>query len=796
MRCEEGPMSDSYGRFSDDGSEFIITTPRTPRPWINYLTNGDYCALCSQVGGGFSFYRDHRVNAVLRRGMNQHLEDLPGRFIYVKDERTGDVWCPGAHPIADVDDFRACHGMGYTRIESVRRGVRAQLRFFVPPGIDAECWMLELANDGPEPLDLSVYSFADLALGNVSLEEQAVQFMCLFNETAMGEQEMIFHKRWWHSEYGWHEVEGAWPYRAFATTSVKPVAMLANRDEFFGAFRLADRPEAIERDDLPDAVNSGKDLAAVFQWRVTLEPGKAWHADVAIGVQPDEDTGEARARIRALQDHETYRRAWEDTLRHWRDLFDTVSVETPVDDVNRMGNWWNKWQLMVNFYFGRGPSYYHKGQYPAMRDSCQDAFGVIPLSPALARRNLVRIGGFFFADGRAGAGCNRIGVAEPPSIKVDLPLWYVLAVCDYLRETADDTILDESVALLDGGRSTVYEKMRTGIERMIDQRGPHGLPLIGKGDWNDAASNIGPGGKGESVWLAQFLYFVIHQIAPVMRRRGDTAALAAYERRAAEIRGIVNDVCWDGEWFVRAFRDDGRPVGVRGEKEGTIWINSQTWAVIAGISDRERLGACLDAVEAHMGTPYGLTNLAPAFTEVDETIGLITRFRAGWKENGAVFSHASAFNVVARAMLGRGREAVDLYRRILPCARDPRQYLMEPYAFSQFCAGPAAGPEFGRGAFHWLTGTAAWMFRALTDYIIGVRADWDGLLVAPAVDPSWTAFGLKRTFRGSVYHFEFANPDGVETGVREIILDGTPIAGNLVPAPTQPVHHVRVVMGR
>jgi cellobiose phosphorylase len=337
--------------------------------------------------------------------------------------------------------------------------------------------------------------------------------------------------------------------------------------------------------------------------------------------------------------------------------------------------------------------------------------------------------------------------------------------------------------------------MCIGIERMINLRGPHGLPLIGRGDWNDPANAIGAKGKGESVWLAQFVYLVISEIAPFMEHKKDVKRLAGYQKRAEELKKIINDSCWDGEWFVRSFRDDGRPVGVKGQKEGFIWINSQTWAVIGQCADADRLNSCMDAVEKHMGTPYGLMNLAPAYGKFDPSIGRITAFRAGWKENGAIFSHASSFTIVARAMLGRGKDAMDLYRRILPMGKDPDQYLMEPYVYSQFCAGPAAGHEMGQGAYHWLTGTAAWMFRAMTDYIIGVRAELNGLRIRPAVDPAWKRFSLRRRFRGCDYRFEFHNPDGVEVGVRQILLDGKPIAGDFLPLPTRRMHHVVVRMG-
>ena len=787
-------MKSKYGHFSDDGREYIVTTPHTPRPWVNFLTNGDYCSLCSHVAGGFSFYKDHRFHGVLRRGMTTSLDDLPGRFIYVKDEQTGEVWNANVHPIGKFDTFEARHGVAYTTIASSYRKIAASLRFFVPRGIDAEMWTIELANTDKKPRKLSVYSLADFTLGNVSLCELDNNFHGLFYEVELTDRAMGAQHKFWFEEYGWSENNVIWPYRAFVTSTRKPDRIVADRSAFFGAFREYHNPAGVEPPLMPEGATAGKCLVGVCQWRITLRPGQRWTTHVAVGIQPNEASGKNRAMIAKLQKPETYDKAWDATRTWWAGLFSGVEVNTPDNDINVMMNTWNKFQLSVNFFFGRGPSYYHKGQYPAMRDSCQDAFGMIALKPELAKENLNRIAHFFFADGQACAGCNRIGIKEGPSVKVDLPLWFVMAAADYIRETGDAGFLDERFPLMDAGESSVYDKMIAGIDRMLEQRGSHGLPLMGKGDWNDAANAVGRGGKGESVWLGQFLCLAIREIAPLMHLKNDGAKLARYEQRADELRRIINETCWDGEWFVRAFRDDGRALGVKGEKEGFIWINSQTWAVIAGIADAGRLNTCMDSVEKHMGTAYGLMNLAPAYKKFDPTVGLITGFRAGWKENGAVFSHASAFNVVARAVLGRGRDAVDLYRRILPTGKDPDTYMIEPYIFTQFCAGPAAGEEHGQGAYHWLTGTAAWMFRAMTDYIIGVRPEMNGLRIKPAVDPSWKQFSMKRVFRGCRYEFDFRNPNGAQTGVKQILLDGKVVDGDLLPLPTKKAHKVVVTM--
>ena len=788
-------MKTKYGAFSKDGSEYIITRPDTPRPWINYLTNGDYVSLCSHRGGGFSFYKDHRMHAIMRRGNFVHLDDMPGRMIYVKDEESGEIWMPNVSPIGKFDTFESRHGMGYTRLTTEYKKIKVSATWYVPQGIDAELCDLTVVNTGKKPRKIAIYTLNEMTLGSQFLDEQEIRIISLFNRVEKTDRSMIFTKEWWHTLNYWYEGGTHWPMRVFQTSTVKPSRMIANRDAFMGAYRTHANPIGLESKLLPACADSGKDVGSVWQWRISLAAGKSWENHMAIGIQKNEASAENTAMIDSLQEVDTYTEAWTRTRTWWDNLMGAVTIKTPDRDINTMINYWNKLQLAVNFYIGRGPSYYHKGQYPAMRDSCQDAFGMIPLSPTMARENIKRLAGFFYKDGRSCGGCNRIGLPEGPSHKVDLPLWLSLCVGDYVRETGDYTLLDEVIPYVDGGASSIYERMIAGIDRIIEDRGSHGLPLIGTGDWNDAANKIGKDGKGESVWLAQFLVFAINEIMPFIKRRNDTARLDTYTKRAAEIKVIVNRDCWDGEWFVRAFRDDGRPVGVKGQKEGFIWINSQTWAVISDISDKKRLNTCMDSVEKHLGTKYGLMNLGPAFTTTDNSIGLITSFFKGWKENAGVFSHASSFNVVARAMLGRGKDAVDLFKRILPTGKTPDLYLQEPYIYSQFCVGPSSKDEFGTGAYHWLSGTAAWMFRAAIDYIIGVHPELDGLRINPAVDPSWKKFSISRRFRDAMYEIEFVNPNGVESGVTEILLDGVAVKGNLLPLPTAERHVVKVTMG-
>ena len=785
----------TYGHFSDDTAEYVITDPHTPAPWINYLTNGNYLALCSHRGGGFSCHLDHRFGSILRRGQQVHRDDTPGRFFYLKDEDSGEIWSLAGHPISGaMDHFEARHGAGYTRITSSQNGIGGEQRYFVPRGHDCEIWSVKLRNDSDHPRRLSLVAYAELMLGNWFIDVNEPAFASLFNVIEQDARTLTYRKQWWNAVAHWDEHNEPWNLRVFATSTRAPDELCASRDAFIGAFRSLQNPVGLESATLPQVAASGRDACMAQRWSVALAPGMDWSTDVVLGVQPSEDSAESRAEIAALQHSATIERLWSETRAWWDGMLDSFHVETPDAEINRMMNVWNKIQVMANFHFGRAPSYFHKQQYPSVRDQCQDTFGVTLIDPDLARGKILHIARFFFSDGRAGAGCNRLGLPEGASIKVDVPLWLILTVADYIKETGDWALLDESLPLLDGGTSTIYEKLKAGMARIATDKGPHGLPLIGRGDWNDAADQIGAQGRGESVWLAQFLVFTVREAAFLFRHQGDTDLLASYEQIAYEQERIVREQCWDGEWFVRAFKDDGTPVGVKGTEEGFIWINSQTWAVMAGVGTPDQRDRAMDSVIEHLETECGLMNLAPAYTKPDPTIGIITAFKPGWKENAAVFSHASAFNVCARAKLGRGSDAVELFRKLLPGGRDPDRYLVEPYVYAQFVAGPAAGDEFGEGAWHWLTGTAAWMIRALSDYIFGVRAEVDGLTINPSVDPAWREWTFTRRFRGSTYTIQFRNPNGAQSGVREIRLDGQPITGNHLPLPTAAEHHVEVTL--
>lgn len=762
-----------YGAFSEDGLSYIIHSPRPPRPWINYLTNGDYCSLVSQVGGGFSFYMDHRHHGVLRRELRQHTDDLPARLWYVQDA-DGVYWTANAHFNEKPDCYQAQHGFGKTSILTESHGIQTKLTWFVAPGINGEFCRCSIRNLSDHPRRLRLFSYQEFVLGSFDQDCHERTFSNLFYAANRSENTVwLRNNRWSYS--GEFAANEAWPFLAYVTCCPGPFGVTADRADFVGYMRNPACPFLLECGDSLEIMDEqrGIDPAVTMQWNLDLQPQEEKELVMLTGIC---DQGGAEPRIsRQLADLKA-----RETEEYWAERMAPVMVRTPDPELDRMVNFWNKYQMFINNSFGRGPSYYHKDQYPAMRDCCQDSFGVLPLMPEDTRAKLVRIFGYMFKDGRIGKGCNRVVFDEEPTDKADLALWMIMAVKAYVIETGDRSILDEPVAFLDGGKSSLYEHLLTGVDRVIDDRGAHGLPLIRNGDWNDALDMVGNKGRGESVWLAQFLYHQLNELIYLLEKKADTARIARYRELAREVKRNLEVCHWDGQWFVRAFDDQGERIGSSANKEASIYLNTQTWAVIAGLGTDEQRRRAMASVDRYLETDWGLANLYPAYSQPDPSVGIISRFLPGHKENGAVFAHATAFNLIAKAMVGDGEGLYRLYKKSLPCARNHDVYAVEPYVYSQFAAGPASA-RAQEGAYHWLTGTAAWMFRAIVDYMLGVQPTDDGLRVAPCLPKGFLEYTVVRRFRHVTYTIHVFNPGDKNTGDVSLTVNGVPIDGDTIP---------------
>lgn len=789
-----------YGAFTADGREYVIRHPVTPRPWANYLTNGKYCALTSQTGGGYSFVDSSGYHRLTRaHPARMVLEDRPGRYVYIRDEDTGRYWTINWQPVqAPYEFWESRHGLGYTVIRTVVDGIEGEITYFVPVDDPVEVWAVRLVNRSGRPRRLSVFTYVEWGLGSYGFDLLETSFANLFKTLSYEDGILTAGMRLWSVGHGPAKPHLSWPKQAFMAVSFPVISYDGLRERFVGMYRDLARPVAVERGGCSGFIADGQDCVAAFQGRVDLGPEAEQAFTAVLGAAASREEvrrlaeryrrpGEARAALERV-------RAW------WDDYVGRVWVDTPDPDFNLSVNLWNKYQCWVTFSWSRMASYYiGGGSIVGFRDSSQDLLGVLPINPEWARDKVVAMWRHQFRDGGTLHNWDPITDLGPRTGHSDDALWPVLATVAYIRETGDLAFLDQTVPFYDGGEGTVYEHVKKSLAFTLGRRSPRGIPLMGEADWNDGLDQVGIEGRGESVMTAEFLCWMLRDVAELCRARGDDEQARAYDAAFADVAARVNEHFWDGEWYARGTTDHGEVFGSRRNRCGKIYLNAQSWAVLSGLAPAERALLSLEAVREHLDTPYGPCIFLPAYREIDDHLGIITMFAPGVKENGTIFNHPVTWCIIAEAMMRRER-AYDLWKRssFLTRGRDPDLYKTEPYVYAEYVYG-ADSPFFGQGEFTWTTGTAAWMLRACLDWILGVRPELRGLRVDPVIPASWGGFHVRRRFRGATYEISVSNPEGVVSGVREVFVDGRPHEAPdptlLPPFDDGGVHRVEVRMG-
>jgi len=823
-----------YGFFDDEHREYVITQPNTPLPWINYLGNCDYFGLISNTAGGYSFYRDARLRRLTRYRYNNVPLDLGGRYIYLRDNATRAFWSPTWQPTQSaIDDYECRHGLGYTTIASTSQHIRSSIQYFVPLNDNLECWQLTLTNVRDMPAHLSIFSFVEFCLWDAN--DDATNFQRNFNT---GQVEVvdgvIFHK----TEY--RERRNHFAYFACS----EPLAGFdTQREEFFGAYRGWHNPQVVERGGSRNSIAHGWQPIGSHHVRVSLAPNESRTINFVLGYHenpqnekfdpPDSQTINKRTVqpiIAKYLDTKNVDAAFAELRAHWNRLLGIVHVETPDVHTNRMVNIWNAYQCMVTFNLSRSASLYESGIGRGMgfRDSNQDLLGFVHMIPERARERIIDIASTQLESGGAYhqyQPLSKRGNDGVGSNFNDDPLWLVLGVAAYLKETGDWNILDERVPYDNriGSETPLYEHLQRSIQYTLDRLGPHGLPLIGRADWNDCLNlncfSDTPGesfqtttnkdGKiAESVMIAGLFVSAAKEMVVIssrvaarnlssQRRDFSVAPLprndSVYYRTAAEkMTATILQHGWDGEWFLRAYDDFGRKVGSRENAEGKIFIESQGWCVMAGIGLDNGLAArAFASVEKYLATPHGLILQQPAFSKYYLHLGEISSYPPGYKENAGIFCHTNPWAMIAETLLGHGNRAHDYYTRINPSAREKISdtHRCEPYVYAQMIAGRDA-PTHGEAKNSWLSGTAAWNFVAITQYILGIRPTFDGLQIAPVIPMAWKKFSATRIFRGVMYNIQVERAgDG---NAVSLVVDGKAIDGNIMPLPTNENKTVRV----
>ena len=808
-----------YGRFDDERREYVITRPDTPLPWLNYLGGEEYFALVTNTAAGYSFVRDARLRRLIRYRYNNAPLDEGGQFLYLRDDDTGDAWSPTWQPIRrDLDGYECRHGLGYSVISSALGGIRAETLLIVAPGETAETWRVRITNERPTTARVSLTGAVEFCLWDAN--DDATNFQ---RNYSIGEVEVrdgvIYHT----TEYRERR-----DHVAYFACSGPATGFETSRDAFLGPYRGWDRPLALERPTLGGTIAHGWQPVGVHQVALELVPGETRDVVFLLGYAenpPDAkfepgtvrlDTSRIAPVIARGLAHGAPERALDAVRGEWDRRLASLRVATGDEHVDRMVNVWNPYQCMVTFNLSRSASLFESGVGRGMgfRDSNQDLLGFVHLVPERARARILDIAATQLPDGGAYhqyQPLTKRGNDAVGSGFNDDPAWLVLAVAAYVKETGDAGILDEQVPFdnAPGSEAPLYEHLRRSIGYTLDRLGPHGLPLIGRADWNDCL-NLNTfsdtpgesfqttanrsGGVAESVFIAGLFVLAARELATIATRRGDEAEAARCRTAAAAMTGAVDAHGWDGAWFRRAYDYFGRPVGSAGNDEGQIFLEPQGICIMAGIGlDDGRAATALASVRERLATPHGILLLQPAFTRYRLELGEITSYPPGYKENASVFCHTNPWLMIAEAMAGDGDAALEDYLRINPSAREDLSdvHRCEPYVYAQTIAGRDA-PTHGEAKNSWLTGTAAWNLVAISQWILGIRPEHDGLRVEPVVPRAWPGFRATRVYRGTTYEIDARRDPSLGGRSPALLVDGRPIQGTTIPLPPPGTASVRV----
>ena len=817
-----------YGHFDDEHREYVIETPETPLPWINYLGSESYFGLISNTAGGYSFYKDARLRRLTRYRYNNAPLDSGGRYIYLRDNSASDsarTWSPSWMPTRTPLDFYECrHGMGYTVIHSRSNGIEAQTRYFVPIGENLEIWELTLTNQRNEAADLSVFSAIEFNLWDAM--DDATNFQ---RNYSIGQVEVvdgvIYHK----TEYRERR-----DHFAYFACSEKLAGFDTQRDDFLGAYRGWDSPKVVEVGQSKDSITHGWQPIGSHHIKVQLKAGEQRKIIFILGYHenpkdakfdpPESQIINKRTVLPIISRYlkaDEVEKAFQALRTHWERLLEKFQVSTPDVHTNRMVNIWNAYQTMITFNMSRSASYFESGIGRGMgfRDSNQDLLGFVHLIPERARERILDLAATQLETGGAyhqyqpltKRGNNDVGSGFN-----DDPLWLVLAVTAYIKETGDYGILNEQVPYDNkpGSEEILYGHLQRSIQYTLDRLGPNGLPLIGRADWNDCLNlncfSDTPGqsfqtttnkeGKvAESVFIAGLFVLAAKEMIELSRKwKADFStshfplSIDSMETACGKMESTIWSAGWDGEWFRRAYDDFGHVLGSRENDEGQIFIEPQGICVMAdlGVEDG-RAEKAMNSVDMHLATPHGIVLQQPAFSKYYLHLGEISSYPPGYKENAGIFCHTNPWVMISEAKIGRGDKAHDYYLRINPSAREEIGDLhrCEPYVYAQMIAGKDAATH-GEAKNSWLTGTAAWNYVAITQWILGVRPTYDGLQVAPVVPSAWKKFEMARSYRGVRYVLQVERK-GLGNRV-QLVVDGKAIDGNIIPLPSDGAKEIQV----
>lgn len=769
-----------YGYFDNDKREYVITNPETPLPWINYLGADRFCGLISQSAGGYCFYEDALLRRILRYRYNNIPMDMGGRYLYLRDNKTEDFWSLTWQPVRPAIGeykYECRHGMGYTRISSEYKGISTSTLYFVPKNEINEVWCCEVTNNTDVQRELSMFSFVEFCLIEAQKDMTDFQFNLNIGTTKVKDS-VIYHD----TLYGTDAID----IFAYFACNRELAGFDTQRRDFLGTYGSLEKPRAVVENKCRNSIARGWSPVGSHHIVLTLKPGETQKVVFVLGAA--HNFGDELPIVEKYKDEKAVDVEMQKLKEYWDRNLSAYATSTPDEEINTMVNIWNQYQCRTTFNWSRSASYYESGIGRGMgfRDSCQDIVGFVHMIPHEARERLIDIASTQFETGDAYHQYQPLTKKGADGGFSDDHLWLILATAQYIKESGDLDILkvDTPYNCGEGGKSgTLYNHLDKALEFTVTHCGPEGLPLMLRADWNDCLNLNGAHKRAESVFTALQFIYVAKEMVQLADMMGDSEGKKKYQKYADDMIKNVNEYAWDGEWFKRGFTEEGRPVGSHVcDEGGQIYLLPQAWAVMAGASDRERLVTAMNSLNKRLASEHGIHLFLPGYEVYDWKLGAVSLYPAGLKENAGIFCHPNPWAIIAETILGRGDLAYQYHKALLPAAKNEISEVRktEPYVYCQMIAGKDH-TEFGEGKNSWLTGTAAWSFFAVSSYILGVRAGYDGLVVDPCIPKDWESLQVNRRFRGAEYSIKIFNPDKVNKGIKCIKVDGKEIEGNVLP---------------
>ena len=795
-----------FGSFDDENKEYIIDTPLTPYPWINYLGVDNFFSIISNTAGGYCFYKDARLRRVTRYRYNNIPVDNNGRYFYIKDQDL--IWSPGYKPVKNILDSYECrHGLGYTKIKSKKNDLICSQLFYVPLNYNGEVILINLENNSNRTRNIQFFSFIEFCLWDAF--DDMTNFQRNLN---IAEVEVIDSTVYHKTEYR----ERRNHYSFFYCNSSDFTGFDTDRDSFLGIYNGLEMPLTVLNGKSNNSICHGWYPIGSHHLNITLKPGEKKNIVFITGYVENTKKNKwekpgiinkdiAKKMIDQYNTEEKIMHGFNELKRYWEKLLSRYQVKTEDEKVNRMVNIWNQYQCIVTYNLSRSASFFESGigRGIGFRDTNQDLLGCLHNNPERVKERIFDVASTQFPDGSAyhqyqpltKKGNNDVG-----SNFNDDPLWLVLAVISYLKETNDFDFLNIQIPFDNdpSNTTTLFEHIKKSIHHVINNLGPHNLPLIGRADWNDCLNlntySANPGesfqttitkeGKvAESIMIAGMFVFIGKEYLRLCEKLNYTYEVEFVKELINKMEKTIIKHGWDGEWYLRAYDDSGEKIGSNTCSEGKIFIESQGFCSMAEIgSDKNMPKKALDSVKKYLTTDYGIVLHYPAYTKYYLNLGEISSYPGGYKENGGIFCHNNPWIMIGETILGRGDNAFEYYKKICPAYVEERSELhkMEPYIYTQMIAGKEAFKP-GEAKNSWLTGTAAWNFVAISQYILGIRPDYDGIIVDPCIPSSWKEFNVTRVFQGVTYEINVKNPDNKCKGIGSLKVDGKEIQGNIIP---------------